>query len=547
MSFDLRDHFRGGLVAVLAVALVAAPLAGAQGLDDRPTVQLSLHECLRLAMDNNLDIAVGRYNLEINEQGILRARSPLESVFTSTYAENEANNQNVDPFSGRPISTQKQRSFTANWNDPTVWGGNFNVFFFGNKQKNDNLLFNPAFITALNFRYQQSILRNFGLEVNRAPIRIAQNTHKISAAQFQDTVQNTAQTTEFAYWDLVFSRLDLEVKRQSLTLAEELLAMNKAKVEVGTLAPIDVTQAEAGVASREEDVIVAEAAVENAEDALRQMINPPANSAIWMSAIIPSDQPAFKRMAPDMESALETARQRRPDLQQQRLRVTSNQLQEKLDKKQSRWDLTFQGDYNLEGVEGRLIDPFSSIVTLDTGFPDAVSGLSETEFADWTLSTTLTIPLGNKDAKARHMQSRLRRQQSEVSLDNLLLGAEIDVRRKVRDVTTNVKRVEAARKNRELQEKNVDAEQKKYENGMSTSFQVLEVQEDLATSKNGENLAIIDYMKSLVSLEQSKGTLLEARKIEMTSLDRLNKEPAYTNTDLNGVELRGIDLLNQGR
>ncbi len=482
----------------------------------RPEYSLSLDECLRLAMDQNLDIAVQGYERGISETGIDSAKSAYDSVISSTFNETEINSQNANPFSGPPSFEIKSRTFSTNWNDPTMWGGSFNVFFQGQKQRSTFSGLDPQYSTTLNFTYQQSILRSLGRKVNEAPIVIARNNLRISDSQFRDTVMATLESTESAYWELVFARRDLEVKRGSLTLAQGLLEINKAKVEVGTLAPIDVTQAEAGVAGRLEDLVVAIGSLLTAEDNLRQLLNPGHDHGIWNSTLIPSDEPQFAMADPDLQEAIEIAKKRRPELQQQRISIESNAQQQMIDRKAKRWDLILEGRYNLEGLEGR-----SEAFMLDTDFGDALRELDDTEFADWTAQATLIIPIHNRAAKSRYVSSRLRHEQSQVRLDQLMLAAEIDVRRKVRDVKVNTQRVRAAQKNRELQEKNVNAEEKKYENGMSTSFQVLEIQEDLATAESQENRAKVDFQKSLAALERAKGTLLEARNIEISNLQDL--------------------------
>lgn len=505
---------RRPLAALLAVAMAAlgAPAVNAQDPPAELQVSLRLQDCLAMALAHNLDIAVQRYDIEVSGTGEEQARAGFESLLSTSYTEFEQVSENVDPFSGPPQTSIRGRQLVSTWNDPTVWGGQFQVQFQASDTSANFFLLDPTYETALNLRYEQSLLRRFGVDVNQAPIEIAQNTTRISQAQFRDTVMTTVQATEFAYWDLVFARMDLQVKQQSLSLAGELLQMNRAKVEVGTMAPIDVTQAEAGVASREEGVIVADARVRNAEDALRKLLNPPADSPIWRSTIIPADSPSFQPLSPDTDAALESAKLNRPELDQQRLALQNYELQERIDRKATQWDLSAFGSYNLEGLGGT-----SEILGFDESFGNALGDLDRTEFADWSLGVRLDIPLGNKAAKAQHTATTLRQQQADAQMNNLLLTADIDVRMKVRDVNTNIKRVEAARKNRELQQKNVEAEQKKFDNGMSTSFTVLQIQEDLATAESQENLAIIDYNKSLVSLEKAKGTLIEARQIQVAA------------------------------
>lgn len=514
------------LGAGAATGIVAAERDLTEPLDlgawaKRPTLTLSLRDCLAMAMNQNLDIRVQDFERGISGEGVDTARSTFDSTVTAQFSENEINNQNANPFAGTSLFEIKTRQFSSNWSDPTMWGGNFDVRFSGLKQRSTFSTLNPSFETELELTYQQSVLRNWGVDVNEAPITIARNNVRISESEFRNSVLGTIEATEAAYWELAFAHRDLAVKLTSHELARELLKINRAKVRVGALAPLDVTQAEAGVASRTQDVIVAVGVLLNAEDALRQLLNPDRGHAIWSSTLMPGDDPPFVPEAPDESEAIAVAMENRPELEQQRIAIENNALQEKIDRKAKQWDLVVAGRYNLEGLEGRgdfCLDPFdpTTCITLDTDFFDAVDGLSETEFADWTLQATVTIPIGNRAAKARHNTSRLRHAQSRVRMENLKLAAEIDVRQKVRDVQVNIARVSAAEANIVLQEKNEEAEQKRFENGMSTSFQVLEIQEDLATAKSQENRARVDYQKSLAALERAKGTLLEARNIQVS-------------------------------
>ncbi len=534
-----------GLAALLALAPGTALFAQIDDLSEpadflgdwqsRPEYSLSLDECLRLAMDHNLDIIVQGYERGISDTGVGTAKSAFDSVIRSNFTESESNNQNANPFFGLPQFTFKTRAFDTNWNDPTMWGGNFNIFFQAFKQRStegaSTLI--PSYQAVLNLTYRQSLLRNFGRAVNEAPIVIARNNTRISDSQFRNTVMVTLEAAEAAYWELAFARRDLEVKRQSHGLAQKLLKINKAKVEVGTLAPIDVTQAEAGVASRLEDLIVAVGSLLNAEDSLRQLLNPGSDHPIWSSTLVLSNQPEYVPVEVNEQEAIDVAKANRPELKQQQITIESNALQEKIDRKAKRWDLFVEGFYGQEGVEGRLAttvcddpdfpspDTCRKVNLLDTDLGDALNELNDTTFRDWRLQAGVTIPIHNRQAKSRYGSSRLRHEQSRMQMQNLMLAAEIDVRQKVRDVKVNTQRVRAAQKNRELQEKNVDAEEKKYQNGMSTSFQVLEIQEDLATAESRESRAKVDFQKSLAALERAKGTLLQARNIEISSLHDL--------------------------
>jgi outer membrane protein TolC len=536
-----KHRFTRAVALGLAALLAAAPGTGlmAQEIDltqtlgpweDRPEYSLSLRESLGLAMDNNLDIAVQSFDRDITDTGVDRAKSAYDSTLTSTAGKTSTTSQNANPFAGTAGDNFRESTYLrSQWDDPTIWGGNVSVVFQSARSTYSPGLsiLDPNYGSSLNMTYRQSLLRSFGLEINRAPINIARNNTRISDSQFRDLVMTTMEATESAYWELVFARRDLEVKRGSYSLANELLRINRAKVEVGTLAPIDVTQAEAGVASRAEDLIISVGNLLTAEDSLRKLLNPPMDHPIWTSTLVPSDTPAFTLDDEDAAAAFEVAKENRPELEQQQITIQNNALQEKIDRKAKQWDLYVQGTYATEGLEGLarefVRDPVTGSITgtiarpdiQDTSLWDSVDELSDHDFADWALEVGLTIPIGNRAAKAQYMGSRLRHEQSQVQFDNLLLAARIDVTQKVRDVKVNRQRVWAAEKNRELQEKNLDAERKKYDNGMSTSFQVLEIQEDLSMAESQENRARVDFQKSLTALEKAKGTLLDARNIQV--------------------------------
>ncbi len=177
---------------------------------------------------------------------------------------------------------------------------------------------------------------------------------------------------------------------------------------------------------------------------------------------------------------------------------------------QRRWDLSFQGLYGSGG--------FSSI-----DYGDAYDELGHRNLRNWSLGLSLGVPIGNRQAAANYTSAEYALEQARFTLQNLEQGARVEVRTAVRTVETNLKRVKAAQVNTRLQREKLDAEQKKFNNGMSTSFQVLSFQNDLASAESRENQAIVDYNKSLVELERVKGTLLESKKITIpgtTGADR---------------------------
>jgi outer membrane protein TolC len=306
-----------------------------------------------------------------------------------------------------------------------------------------------------------------------------------------------------------------------LIRAEDLLELNRKKVEVGTLAPIEITQAEAGVASQEEGVIVAEMTLRDAEDELRRLMAIPESDPMWDMAINCLDRPDFEVRAVDLDDAIATAMRSRPEMFAGEQTLQNRELNERVARRQVRHQLDFNANYQPQGasldVPAYFLDPFSDTIVppenADLG-PSATR-IFNGEFYTWSAGLTYRVPIGNRAARADFARAKLSRQQAEVDLQNQEQTIRVEVRRAARAVDSGIKRVEAAQVNVGLQRKKLEAEQKKFDNGMSTSFEVLTFQNDLADAELSQVRATLAYIKALAALERSKGTLLEDRGLTM--------------------------------
>jgi outer membrane protein TolC len=337
---------------------------------------------------------------------------------------------------------------------------------------------------------------------------------------------------ENAYWTLVFARQDLDVRNEALKLAEELLKLNQIKVQVGTLPPIDITQAEAGVASREEDVIIADAAIQSAQDRLRRVMGMDPNSPEWRLPIVPTEDLTIVDRPVDLQESIKTAIDNRPDLAQSRLTINSADADLAFRRNQLKYSLDGRADYILQGLSGDtnpfpVSDPadpnllLGVVPPVNAGIQDTFDFLVNRDFPTYELRLTLGIPIGNRAAKALYSRSRLTREQASIAYSTTEQAAIVQVSNAVRRVVTDRKRIDAAEKNRVLQERKVEAEQKKFENGLSTSFQVLTFQSDLAEARSRENQARTDYRISMAALDQITGILDRTLDI------RLDDYPAH--------------------
>ena len=333
---------------------------------------------------------------------------------------------------------------------------------------------------------------------------------------------------EEAYWNYVYSIENLKVKQKALEWARQLLEKTRREVEVGTKAPIEILSAEAEVASREADILQAEANVKNAEDLLKKLMNLP--NLGWDYKIIPTDKPTFERKEISLEEALKIAFEKRPELEQVKIDIKNKDLDFKYAKNQLLPSLNLVASFWSPGLSGdRLIylndNPFTGIVVdrIKGGKNEAINEAFKFKYKNWSIRLDLNIPISNLISRANFVKAKIALEQAQLQLKSLEQSIYLEVRNALRELETNRKKVEAYRKSRELAEKKLEAEEKKLSVGLSTNFQVLQYQRDLANQLSLELRAIIDYNLSLAKLQKVLGTILEEKNIKFYSVLKSEK------------------------
>ncbi|MBI3450814.1 MAG: TolC family protein [Acidobacteria bacterium] len=525
-----------------ATAQEATGAPGAAG-----TLQMSLTDCVREAFKNNADIRIDSYRPMLSDTDIAFAKAQFDASLTGSlfYQDQKSPTLNsvvnnahtsAETVIGKTPSNFSQADVV--YADPLTTGGRWQADlrlsrnvqpFFSFGPTVAPLAFPETYRTSLTFSVVQPLLRNFGRKVNETNITLSSINHEFDNETFRQRVQDTLFGVEAAYWGLVFARQNLDVANEALRLAQELLKLNQIKVQVGTLPPIDITQAEAGVASKEEAVITARAGIENAQDTLRRVIGMDAKSPNWRASIAPTEGLGVPDQPIDLDQAIKTAIENRPDLSAERLRIKSADAVLYQARNQMKYSLDAQASYGLTGLAGDRglilprVDPNTGLPIPGTrippdngpGFQDTTSAITGRDFPTWTAQLTLGIPIGNHAAEANYTKQRLAREQTGVGYQSLEQAAIVQVGLAVRRVETDKKRIQAAEKNRILQEKTVEAEQKKFENGMSTSFQVLTFQNDLATARSRELNAKTDYRISLANLDSVIGVIDKSLNVSL--------------------------------
>lgn len=501
-----------------------------------PELKLSLKDAIALALAHNINLEVSRLGLAGANQGFVATTGVFDFLLNSDagagYSESLATNQLV----GAQVALQRRRQFDLYLSKTIPTGGDVSIGWTNVRSSTNSTFYflNPAYNSGLTFSLSQSLLRGFGTDVNRAEIEVARRNRDISQVQFEQVVITTVQAVENAYWNLIYTIDNLKVKQHSLKLAQDLLDQTRTRVRIGTSAPIDIVQSEATVASRELDIIVAENQVENAADVLKDLMGFE-NPDDWKSRIVPTDALEATTTSANLDQSIAEALQRRPDLKQRELETEIDEIGVLAARNSVLPQLNLSLNYGYAGVGGTqtVLDPNTGQVigTVPGGWDDALSQILKRDYNQWSAGVSFSYPLENTTAKANLAQQRFAlstAKQNTALTQQRIIG---EVRNTVRGLEASAKAILAAVKARELAERNLDAEQKKYANGMSTAFQVVKIQDDLASAQASELQARVAYRQAEAVYRTAVGSLLESMGVGI----RDEAQPKERHTGLRNV------------
>ena len=485
----------------------------AAGADANQARRISMDEAVALALENNLDLQVERISPQVQDLSVAQVRTGYTPTFTSNINWNDQTQPPVSLLAGNnlKIATNTSR-YDFGLGALNRFGGNYNVSLNNNRVTTNNIFtnFNPQLAANVSLNYTQPLLRNFKIDGTRQQLLISQKTREISAVQLQQSIALTARNVKSAYYDLVFAISNLGVQQQSLELARQSLKDSRARVEIGTVAPIDLVQGESEVAQREESVILAEAAIARAEDRLRTLVFNPGQPDFWRMRIEPADAVSFRAIAVDTDAAITRALQSRTDLVASRKQLESNDVNIRFFKNQTMPDVNASLTYFAQGVGGTSFIrgtgsfPGPIIGQVEKSFGATLKDMFTGSFPTWTLGVQVSYPSGQANTEAALARARLQDQQARKQLQSQELQVASQIRELARQVQTNAKRVDATRASRTLAERRLEAEEKKLAAGTSTSFLVFQAQRDLNQARNNELSALLDYSKSAVDFETAQ-------------------------------------------
>jgi outer membrane protein len=476
-------------------------------------VDLTLEEATTRALERNLELAVERLNPQTFDLTIARLRAAYQPTATSQFLQRAVTQPPTNQLNGGNIVNNDTTDFNAGILQALPWGGGDVSFQFNNrKQVTSNIFanFNPTYTSNFNLTFTQPLLRGFVIDNNRQQLRVTAINRDISEIQLRGTIATTLSAVRNAYWELMYAIDAVEVARGSLTLADKLVEDNQTRVEIGTMAPLDVVQAQAEAATRRQAVAQTEATWRTAELSLKRLIVNGTDDPLWRASINPADRPVFAPEPLNVESAVREALQNRTDLAQARRQIEANDTTMRFMRNETLPNLDLIASYGAQGLGGtqfiRQGTGLGSTVigTVPGGYSDALRTLTGVNYPTWNFQFNMTYPLGASAAGANYARARIQLNQSTAQLRALELQVATEVTNAALQVESSLTRYDAAMVARQLAETRLQAEQSRFEVGLSTNFFVVQAQRDLATAQNSELRALLDYRRALVDFERGQ-------------------------------------------
>lgn len=568
-----------------------------ESLIQNGTLRLSLNDAVALALENNLDLAIFRYNMNIADTDIMRTKSggatlgvntgllqgtpggqfgglggligsgnggtvsgaggagsgalgivsstqgigpqigSYDPIITGTFQYDDQHTICTNPFCLGSLAD----TGTANlsYNQAFHWGTDLSVGFDNSRLASNGVAtFSPSLNSSFRAQVSQHLLQGFGFAPNDRFIRIAKNNREVSDVAFRLQVITTIDQIENMYWKLVYAYEYLRVQKESLAFAQKTLGDTKKQVEIGTLAPIEVVQAQSTVSTDQQQVTTAQTNLELQELLMKNALSRTLiNSSLMEARVVPTSQmdlPPSEAVVPTQD-LMNQALSHRADLVEARIVLKNTEISNQAVRNVLRPSLDLFAYYGGSGVGG-MQNSFSSCPPgvvpgpgnfctaansiPPTGYGSTLNQLVNSTAPDRGVGLTLNIPIRNRLAQSQQIRSQLEYRQSQMRLQQLENQVRIEVRNAQFDVQQNRAAVEAAQAAVDFQKQSLSAEQKKLALGASTSTLVLQNQSALATAESNLVSAMAAYEESQIELGRATGLLLDQSGIEISDAER---------------------------
>lgn len=493
------------------VALIwfATVLMAAAQTNPAPAVRaMSLADCIQEALTHNLDVQIQRYNPQISLFNLNSAYAGYDPTFNFS-GEHRYNNSGAAFQNNQRVAGSQYNSdtYASSFNGGTPWGmtyqlgGNVSSTAGKNPISGTNLFVpiqNSSGLVGLSLT--QPLLKNFWIDSTRLNIRVSKNRLQYSEQGVRSQIITSITDVENAYYELIYAQENVKVQQEALDLAQTQLDQDKQRVQIGSMSPLDVQQDESQVATSRANLISAENALSIAENALKNLLTD--DYVQWHSTEIqPTATLSASLQLFDLQDSWNKGMTQRPDLLQSRLNVEAQGIQLKYYKNQLYPALDLIGSYGFNGAGGQFNDTFNQFNQADRAF--------------YTYGAQLSMPLSNVGPRNQLKAGKVSLKQLLLQLKQLEQGVMVQIDNAVKAAQSSYQSVEATRQARIYAEAALDAEQKKYAVGKSTTFTVLQLQSNLTAARSQEIRALADYNKALATLAAEEGSTLDRNNINL--------------------------------
>ena len=488
----------------LAVGITASP-ASAQST----TLRLTLDEAVRRAVENNPDLAIVRLDTEVEAARVGETRTAHTPVFSTTLGRTG----NTTPPSNfllgdRGVDTSDWFSSTGVRQRLRYGGGTWSLSWDGSRTTTTNPIssFDPSVQTGFELAFSQPLLRDRQVDAARYQYVIAKRNQQSSELRFRESAVQTVATVKQAYWTLKATRANVLVQQRSLELAEELARQTKIRVDAGQIPPLDLVQAQAEVAQRRENLIRARTGDEDAEDRLRRLMMDPADASFWRIHLEPTEEPTGRESMPDVDAVVDKALGERLDVSRANLDLENARAAVEFLDNQRLPDVRLETSYRGNGLAG-------SQFIRSGGFPGTIVGARQRSFGDaygqafgpdyptWSVGLTVSYPIGRSFDEASRARAQVEQRQTAERIASVKLEAAETIRQAGRQIRSTAERIDSARAGATLAGQRLDAEQRRYDAGLSTTFLVTQAQRDLLQAQVNLLQTTLDYESALVNFE----------------------------------------------
>jgi outer membrane protein len=479
-------------------------------VEGRPLVPMTLEEAIQRALEGNLDIQTARLSPRIQEYNLATAESAFDPTLSSTLGYNNSSSQSTSQLDGAQRTETQRSTYNASLTQPLRWyGGRLSADFNNGRTETNNVFstLNPNYSSTLSFNFTQPLLAGLKTDNQRTALRTQTIQGDIADIQLDTRIENIRSQVRVAYWGLRAAIDQIEIQRQSLAQAQELLAQNRIRVALGTMSELQVVQAEAQVASAEQSLLNAQVQWRSQELVFKSLLVSGPDDPLFQQTVNPVELPAVGEQDIDIQAAVEFALEERTDLRQQRQQRQISELELSVTRNNVLPDLNLTASYSLRGVGGDLyqrseLGGADAILVDQGGWTDAMRSIWDRDTPTWNLSLNFSYPIGNQSAKASLERARLQMQQTDLALRAQELAVVTEVTDAGLAVNDTYLQLQAAQRSREVAERSAEIELTRFRVGAATNYEVMLAQNTLTSARLSELRALINHANAVAEFER---------------------------------------------